>query len=460
MEYDLGIIGAGPGGYVSAIAAAKKNLKVLLVEKNKVGGACLHSGCIPTKIFLEFSEIYSSMEDFSITTIKNGDRRAYWARIQKEKRDSILKLEQGIQHLLKKNKVSLRYGTAQIEDNSHLKIVDSSGIPAVYSCKNIIIATGSIPIDPCQFFNKKLTKVITSDELLSLKEAPLSISIIGGGVIGCEAAQYLSNLGVQVSLIETQKNLLPNMDNSIKDAMKSILKKSGVQIYLETRVEEVNEDSSGISLRLSNGSLIVSELALLCVGRIPVKPDTMNNITISENEKGEIEVDTNFSVREQNQLWAIGDVNNTSWKLAHAASASGETVINTILGLSQKENKVIPTCVYTSPQAASVGISENQAKDLGIDIKTGYFPFSANAKALISGNTIGGVKIITEKKSEIVIGVHIVGPNASEIISEGCLAIEQGMTVSEIGEIVHAHPTCSEAFLEAALIINGSAIHI
>ncbi len=449
--YDVVVIGAGPGGYVAAIRAAQKGMKVACIEKEKtLGGTCLNEGCIPSKALLHSSEYF-----FRIA--KEGEEHGIFAeklsvdlaRMMKRKNGIVQGLTEGIVYLFKKNKVEWIKGGASFLSPNKL-LVENKEVEG----KSIIIATGSEPISlPFLPFDGK--KVLSSTEVLSLKTIPKKMLIIGAGVIGLELGSVFRRLGSEIEVVELLDRVIPPFDHDLSKAAFQIFQKQGMKFHLSAKVKAGKVDQKGVIVEMDNFEL-QGDLVLVSIGRKAfTKGLGLDKIGIPE---GQIAIDSNFMTKVPH-VYAIGDVVDGPM-LAHKASEEGIALIDYLAGEKCSLNYwAIPNVMYTWPEVAAVGMTEEEARKRNLEIQIGNFPFKANPRARCSGDAEGVVKIIAEKKSQKIIGMHIIGPNASEMIGEGVMAIERGVTLSELAHLSHAHPTCSEAIKEAALAALKLAIH-
>ncbi|WP_097026690.1 dihydrolipoyl dehydrogenase [Clostridium peptidivorans] len=462
VECDLAVIGAGPGGYVAAIYAAKQGLKTVIIEKEEVGGTCLNVGCIPTKALVRSSEVFDNIKHSEEFGIKTADAFVDMEKVIERKNGIVKKLTGGVDYLLQKNSIEKISGTGEILDKNKV-FVKGKREEVTINTKNIIIATGSkiasINIDG---FNGN--KVINSTEALDMKELPKSMVIIGGGVIGMEFAFIYSNLGVDISVIEYMPKVLCTMDEDVSDEIVSIAKEKGIKFFTSSKVTSVkeSEDDRAIVYFDMNGKekLITCDKVLVAIGREP-NIDGLGiekiGIELNENKKG-IKADDKLKTNIEN-IYAIGDVNNKIG-LAHVASHGAIVAVDNILGKnSEMDYSAVPSVVYTTPEVATVGMTEKMAVSSGIQIKIGKFPFMANGKALTHGEEKGFVKVIKDNNTNKLIGASIVGPNASDLIGVLTLAIKNNITEEQIKETIVAHPTTGEAIHEAVLSLEGGAIH-
>lgn len=453
--YDLVVIGGGPGGYVAAIKAAQLNAKVALIEKEVVGGICLNHGCIPTKTLLKNAKVYNYIKHakaYGVTI--DGDVSVNWKDMLKRKDQVVKKLTMGVGGLLKKNGVDVYQGLAEVLSSKKVKVNDET-----LETKNLIIATGASPIvPPIPGLKEGLDSgfVVRSRELLQVEAMPKKLVVIGGGVIGIEFATMFQTLGVEVTVIEKMDGILPMMDEDIRQSYTKVLKKDGVNIFANASVDAVNKD--GVTYTYEGKSFdLKADLVLLSVG---MKANTQGlealNLTI---ERGAI-VTNDVLETNIDGVYAIGDVNG-KFMLAHVASAEGLVVAENLFSdHSPKMNySRIPNAVYGFPEIASIGLTEKEAKEQGLDYKVSTFPLLANGRALAENEKDGFVKLIVSNKYKEVIGAHILGYNASEMIAEIGLAIELEGTAYEIASTIHPHPTVSEMIMEAAHGAIDKPIH-
>ena len=463
-DFDLIVIGAGPGGYVAAIRGAQLGMKVACVEKEKtLGGTCLNIGCIPSKALLnsseKFTEISKHAEEHGIST---GKVDLDLSKLMQRKNKIVKQLTSGISFLFKKNKITHIQGVASFVDKTTIKVSAADG-EKNYSAKNFIIATGSssIAIDSIPVDEKQ---IVTSTGALALETVPKSLLVIGGGYIGLEMGSVWSRLGSKVTVVEALDRIVPTMDEEIaKEFMKS-LKKQGLEFKLSHKVTATKVGKSGVdvSMESADKKQITEkyDVVLMSVGRKP-NTDSLNleAVGIKLNEKKSIEINSKFKTNVEG-IFAIGDV-APGPMLAHKAEEEGVACVESINGQKPHINyDNIPAIVYTNPEVASVGKTESQLKDAKIDYKVGKFPFMANARALTTSSTEGFVKILADKKTDELLGAHIIGHDAGQHIAEIVTTMEFGGSAEDIARICHAHPTTSEAVKEAAMNIEGRAIHI
>ena len=463
-DFDLIVIGAGPGGYVAAIRGAQLGMKVACVEKEKtLGGTCLNIGCIPSKALLnsseKFTEISEHAEEHGIST---GKVDLDLSKLMQRKNKIVKQLTSGIGFLFKKNKITHLQGSASFVDKKTIKVASSDG-EKNYTATNFIIATGSssIAIDAIPVDEKQ---IVTSTGALALESVPKSLLVIGGGYIGLEMGSVWSRLGSKVTVVEALDRIVPTMDEEIaKEFMKS-LKKQGLEFKLSHKVISTKAGKSGVEVSMeSSDKKQISEkydVVLMSVGR---KPNTeglnLEGVGVKLNEKKAVEINNQFKTNIEN-IFAIGDV-VPGPMLAHKAEEEGVACVEFISGQKPHINyDIIPAIVYTNPEVASVGKTESQLKEAKIDYKVGKFPFMANGRALTTSSTEGFVKILADTKTDTILGAHIIGHDAGQLIAEIVTTMEFGGSSEDIARICHAHPTTSEAVKEAAMNIEGRAIHI
>lgn len=470
QEYDLVILGGGTGGYVAAIRASQLGLKTAIVEKGKLGGTCLHQGCIPSKALLRSAEVYATAkrsEDFGVIT---GDVAVNFTKVQERKNKIIDTLHKGVQYLMKQGKIDVYEGFGRILGPSIF-----SPMPGTISVemnngsenemlipKNVVLATGSRP-RTLQGLEVDGNYVMTSDEALQLENLPNSIIIVGGGVIGIEWASMLSDFGVEVTVFEYADRIIPTEDKEISKEMQRVMKKKGITVVTSAKVmpETLVKDNGVVISAEIKGAVkeYKAEKLLVSVGRqANVEGIGLKNTDI-QVEKGVIEVNEFFQTKESH-IYAIGDCIG-GLQLAHVASHEGIIAVEHMAGKNPVplNYNLVSKCIYSSPEAASVGITEEQAKEAGHEVKVGKFSFRVIGKALVFGESDGFVKIIADAETNDILGVHMIGPHVTDMISEAGLAMVLDAVPWEIGHTIHPHPTLSEAIGEAALAVDGKAIH-
>ncbi|MHB8612779.1 MAG: dihydrolipoyl dehydrogenase [Candidatus Dormibacteraceae bacterium] len=455
-SFDVVVIGGGPGGYVAALRAAQLGAKVAVVERDRVGGTCLVRGCIPTKALLQSAELYTLAKagaPFGVVADKLG---IDWSAALGRKTEVVDKLVKGVEGLLKAGGVSLMRGTASLSGKKGAVEVSGERIEA----KDIVIATGSavarIPLKGAEL-------TIDSDQILELKEIPGRLAVIGGGVVGMEFAAMFAALGTSVTVLEMLPQALPMVDADLVSAYTKHLAGLGGTVHTNARVDEVVKHNGGLRVRFSSGGeggSIDADQVLLAVGRVPYTLGLEAEKAGVKLDRGRVEVDDHLHTTADG-VWAVGDVIG-GIMLAHVASYEGVCVIENIVGHANRipDYHAAPNCIYTDPEIAHVGIGEKEAKEKGLDVKVGRFPFTASARALTLGQPEGFVKVIADASSGRLLGAHIIGPRATDLIAEATLAVQNGLTIEQIDLTIHAHPTLPESLMEAALAAQGRAIHI
>ncbi len=460
MQKEIVVIGGGPGGYVAAIRGAQLGAKVTLIERHKIGGTCLNYGCIPTKTLYRNAELLNTLkhiEDFGIST---GPVSFDVDKIQARKQEVVDQLVGGIEQLIKINGIDLIYGSAEFLSPTDIKITSEDGEIRTVTCENIVLASGSKPqMPPIEGID--LPGVITSKEILEFEKVPEKLAVIGGGVIGMEFAGIFAAMGSEVTVIEYANNILGQVDSEITKRFAVSVKKKGIDIQKSTKVNKIIKTETGLAVvgETKKGEVVFDAThVLVSTGRTPVV-DGLNLAAagIEFDRKG-IVVDDHFKTTAGN-VYAIGDVNG-KLMLAHAASHQGIAAVDDIMGVLHNGNhEVVPSCIFVFPEIACVGLTEDQAAEQGIEIKKSKFMFGANGKALSIGEPEGFVKVISDM-NDTILGVHIMGPHASDLIHEGTLAVSRKLHVSDIAGTIHAHPTLAEAFAEATMGLSGEAIHM
>jgi dihydrolipoamide dehydrogenase len=463
QQYDVVIIGSGPGGYVAGIRAGQIGLKVAVIEKDPfVGGTCLHRGCIPTKALLESADVYQKIQkakDFGFTV---GDVSINWSDVQKRKQGVVDSNSKGIDFLFKKNKVDRILGHGRVAKPGVVEVEAQDGKKTL-TTKNIILAMGSVPRD-LPHIKADGKRILNSDHILQIDYIPKSMLVIGAGAVGSEFASIFSRFGTKTSIVEVMPQLLPIEDEEIAKEFTRIFKKKGIDVYTDAKVLSCEVGENGVKSVVEvkgKQQTIETEIVLSATGRGPVTGDAgLKNTKVKVTERGFVEVDEMMRTSEAG-IYAIGDIVPTP-ALAHCAFAEGVLAVEHIKGMQVRPINYdrVPNATYTDPEVASVGLTEKKAKERGYDVKVGKFPFSAAAKAKISGEANGTVKYVADAKYDEILGLHIVGPKATELIVEGGLALELEATSESIAKTIHAHPTLSEALVEAAEAVMGHSIHI
>jgi dihydrolipoamide dehydrogenase len=460
-EYDLVILGAGPGGYVAAIRAAQLGLKTAVIEKQYWGGVCLNIGCIPSKALIKNAEVAHTLQHrgrefgFSFDNLQLNYNAAF-----KRSRQVSGRLVKGVQFLMKKNNIDVYDGTGQFTGPNSLHLQLNDGGETDLTAKNIIVATGARPRQlPGAPFDGE--RVISYIEAILAEETPKSLIIIGGGVIGVEFAYMWVNYGVDVTIVEMLPHLLPNEEPEVSDVLEKAYKKLGVKFHLNTRVEKVETTDSGVRVDIGGGQVLEAEKVMVAINFQPnIENIGLEAAGVELTERGNIAIDENMRTNVPH-IYAVGDV-ATDYRLAHIASAMGMVAAETIAEHPTHpiDFRMMPRATYCVPQVASFGYTEAQAKEAGYEINVGQFPFQPNGKALGLGERDGFVKIIADAKYGEILGAHMVGPDVTELLPELTLARNAELTAEEIARNVHAHPTLSEALMEAAHAVEGSPIHM
>ncbi|ACL70848.1 dihydrolipoyl dehydrogenase [Halothermothrix orenii] len=462
MEADITIIGAGPGGYVAAIKAAQMGAKVVLVEKDKLGGTCLNRGCIPTKALVRSAEIYNYLKEADDFGCHAENISLNMKKVIKRKDKIVSRLVKGIEFLMRKNGVKVIQGSGQIKDPETVYVKKDNG-DVVINTSNIIIATGSVPAHlPIE--GADLPGVINSAEALELEELPEKMVIVGGGVIGMEFAFIFNSFGVDVTVVEYLDDILASNDSDICSEITSIAENRNIKIFTGSRVEKINETEDGkyiVSFTQNDkNKFVTGDKVLMAVGRKPFFEGIgVEELGLELNEKGRgIKVNDKMQTSIPN-IYAIGDV-TSKILLAHAASHQGIVAVKNIMGEECKmDYGAIPGAVFTDPEIATVGYNEKTATEAGIEYNVGVFPFKANGKVLTLGENKGFIKILTEKDTDKVIGCSMIGPHSTDLIAEVTLAVKNGLRAEDIAETIHAHPTTAEVIHEAALSAYEKPLH-
>ena len=453
-SYNVIVIGGGPAGYVAAIRAAQHGAKVAIVEKGEFGGTCLNVGCIPTKTYMKSAEVIEGIQMAASRGImlESTNFRVDMPKVVQHKNSIVKKLTSGVEALLRSNKVDIFKGVAKINKNKDVVVDDSKVIKG----DKIILAGGS-KVSQINLPGINHPGILSSDTLLDLKELPETLAVIGGGVIGIEMAQAFVELGSKITVIEMMDRIIPGIDTEASDVLAAHLKKKGVKILTSTKITEIVDNKGKVEIKTDKGESIIAEKALLSVGRLP-DLEGIGDVEF-EIERGKIKVDK-FMETSVKGIYAPGDVNGIKM-LAHVAFRMGEVAADNAVKGNHRELKLhsAPSVVYTLPEVAMVGLTEQEARER-YDIRVGRFNFAANGRALASGESVGFVKVIADNKYGEILGVHIVGPAAAEIINQASLLMEMEITVDEVVKTIYGHPTYSEALFEACADVLGEAVHI
>ena len=464
-QFDVAVIGSGPGGYVAAIRAGQLGLKTAIIEKDKrLGGTCTLRGCIPTKQLLQSAHVYEQMQHAADFGVQASGIQLAFADVQKRKDKVVMKNSKGIEYLMKKNTITVFKGTGKLALPGKVEVTGEDGTKQMISAKNIIIATGSV-VRPIPGFETDGNHVVSSDHILELKDVPKSLIVMGAGAVGVEFASVYSRFGTETTIVELMPRLVPLEDEEVSKELEKALRKRGVKSQVDTKLEKLEKTENGIRVtgKTSKGDpvSIEAEMLLVAVGRMPYTEGLGLEGTKIKVDRGFIQVDE-FQQTGEPGVYAIGDVVPTPL-LAHLASKEGIVAVEHIAkqpNVRPINLRLVPNCTYCDPEVASVGLTEAKAKEAGYEVNVGKFPFSASGKARIIGEEEGFVKVVSDKKYDEILGVHIIGPHATELIAEACVAMQLESTAEELGRTMHAHPTISETVMEAAEGVHGLAVHI
>ena len=461
-KFDVTVIGGGPGGYVCAIRSSQLGLKTACIESREtLGGTCLNIGCIPSKSLLNLSENFHKAKNFEKFGIETGEIKLNLEKMMKSKDKAVTVLTKGVEFLLKKNKVTYFKGTGSFKNQNQISIINNKEETTIET-KNTIISTGSEPVS-LRGIEFDEEKILSSTGALSISKLPKKMVVVGGGYIGLEMGSVWSRLGTEVQVIEFLDHITPEMDKEISTEFMKILKKQGIKFELKTKVEKIIKSKNGVIIETfskeGKKNKFEADVVLISVGRRPyTKNLNLEKMGVELDKRGSVKVNKNFQTNIKN-IYAIGDVIEGPM-LAHKAEEEGIAVAELISGQSGHVNyDTIPGVVYTSPEVASIGKTEEQLKEKGINYKIGKFPFLANSRAKVIDESEGFVKILADSTTDKVLGVHIIGQHAGEMIAEMSVAMEFGASSEDIARTCHAHPTFSEAIKEAALSVEKRQIH-
>ncbi|MEM8528807.1 MAG: dihydrolipoyl dehydrogenase [Bacteroidota bacterium] len=466
MRYDLTIIGSGPGGYVAAIRAAQLGLKTAIIEKESLGGTCLNVGCIPSKALLDSSEHYHNAKDkFELHGIDIKDLKVNMPQMIKRKQEVVDQTVKGVEFLMKKNKIDVHNGMGSFVDAHTIQIEKEDGSREQIETDKVIIATGSIPNVPAAF-NYDGKRVITSTEALEIDKVPNNMVIVGGGVIGLELGSVFARLGTQIDVVEYLDRIIPGMDKDCSKELMRALKKIGVKFHLKHAVTDVKPMKTKVSVTVQKRDSedtfkLDADYCLVAIGRIPFTGNLgLDKVGVQMDERGRVLVDEHLKTNVDN-IYAIGDVIKGAM-LAHKAEEEGVFVAETIAGQKPHiDYNLIPGVVYTWPEVAAVGQTEQQLKDAGRAYKSGKFPFKALGRARASTDIEGMVKVLSDAETDEILGVHMVGPRTADMIAEAVALMEFRASAEDASRMSHAHPTYTEAFKEAALAATDNrALHV
>jgi dihydrolipoamide dehydrogenase len=462
-QFDVVVIGSGPGGYIAAIRAAQLGFKTACIEKDpRLGGTCLNVGCIPSKALLESSHLFHKLhKEFAAHGIVSEKTKLDLKTMIDRKNKVVLQMTGGVEFLFKKNKITSLKGHGRFKSATEIVVKDSIGKETVIGTKHTIIATGSVPSSlPGVTIDEKL--VVSSTGGLDFTEVPKSLVVIGGGYIGLELGSVWARLGSKVDVVEFQDKIIPLMDDSLSLGLHKILEKQGLNFHLKTAVQKVDSKKDGVEITVKAGDkteVMKADRVLVSVGRKPFTENLgLDKIGVTADKRGFLTVDENFQTSAKG-VYAIGDVIG-GLMLAHKAEEEGVACAELIAGEKPKVNyRLVPGILYTHPEVASVGYSEAELKAKGIPYKKGQFSLKANGRAVSIGEQEGFAKILAHSETDEVLGAHIIAPNASELIHEVCMAMEFNATSEDIAMTMHGHPTISEAVKEAALAVHGRSLN-
>jgi len=459
-NHDLVVVGTGPGGYVAAIRAAQLGLKTAVVEKDELGGTCLNWGCIPTKSWIVTAHLFEQIRRAKEFGIEVGEPKIRWDWLVERKNKVVKQMTGGVGVLLKGRGVDIVRGTAKLTAPGRLAVARREGGAAELQAKHVLLATGAFATLP-PGFKVDGERIVTSQEALDLKAQPKRLAVLGGGVVGTEFACFFAAIGTQVTLIEMLPRLVPNEDDEIAQTLEREMKKQKIDLHLNTRVEGVADGPGGaVVLTLAGGKTVEVDCVLVATGRKPYADGLgLEALGIARGDRGKIVVNDRLQTNVAG-ISAIGDVTDIK-QLAHFASAQGKAAVEIMAGHPAQTNwRAVPAATFTSPEIASVGLTEREAKAEGREVKVGRFPFRAHGRNIADAETTGFVKLVADASTHQVLGAHIIGNKASEIIHEVSLAIGADLDVEALAQAIHAHPTVIETIGEAAEDVDGIAIHI
>ena len=460
MDYDLIVIGGGPAGYVGAIRAAQLGKKVVCVELERAGGTCLNWGCIPTKALLKSAEVKQMTTHLdSYGLILDGEVKFDFAKVMQRSRGVSDQMARGVEYLFKSKKIDYVVGKAEIQADKKVIVTGGDGKKQTLSGKAILVCTGA---KPRRLLGVEIdgNKVMTSREALAIKTLPKSVVVLGAGAIGCEFSYFFNAFGSKVTLIEMLPQILPVEDAEVAELLKRQFTKSGIDIHVDTKVEKTEVGSKGVKLTLAGGKTIEAEHLLIAIGLEANTDGLLAPGLKFETDRGYLKTNDRYETSVKG-IYAAGDIIGPPW-LAHVASHEAVEAVEGLFVAGKKPHKVtiFPGCTYCQPQVASVGLTERAAKEKGLKFKVAKFPYKASGKAVAAGDAEGFVKLIVGEPYGEILGAHIIGADATELIAEIGLAIDVEATIEELGSMIHAHPTLSEMIHEAALAGEGRPIHI
>lgn len=455
--YDLLVLGAGPGGYVAAIRGAQLGLSVGIVEKDELGGTCLNVGCVPTKILLGATELLDELAVYKKLKVLDGALRVDLSALQRRKDQVVRASRKGIEKLLSACGVEVFRGFGRIIGEHTVEITLGERSKEQLHFHRLIVAAGSSPWIP-QGIEVDGTKVLTSDHAIALAEAPGDLAVIGGGVIGCELATYFRRLGTQVAIVEMASQLLPGADPEVARALSSAFARKGIEIHLNAKVGALTADADGVVCALSEDASLRFERAVVCIGRRP-NTEGIGLDRIGLADGGFLAVNERMETAIPH-IYAVGDITGKRM-LAHVASRQGVVAAeNAAGGDVRMDYRAVPNCVFSAPEVFDVGLTEDVAREQGLEVRTGKFPLSLNAKAQASGDITGFVKVVAEKNSGRIVGAQGIGHHVAALAAEGALTIQQGLSIEAFSKTIHPHPTLSESLHEAAEEVFARAVHV
>ncbi len=462
-KYKAVIIGGGPGGYLAALRAGSLGLKTAVIEKEELGGVCLNHGCIPTKVLTHGAAMYRRLQTADQFGFNIKEMEFNYPRLQEKKKEVVSELVGHIGELMENKKVDVFYGEARALSAHQVSVRTLKGEEIKLEAENLVLATGSDEVYP-PTPGIDHPDIITSREALALEELPETMAVIGGGVIALEMASIFMGLGVKVQIVHRSERFLRRNDLEMVRRLSTYMRKAGLGIMMNSPIELIEKEEGGFKLTVNTKKgreIVNAESLLLAVGRKPAFGDQDLEALGVEYDKNGIKVNSKMETSAPN-IYAVGDATYPNYFLAHTAYHQGIVAAENIAGIEAHfDGSVVPSCLFTDPELSFVGLSEEEAKEKGYEnIKTGKFPFSANGKAATQDEKEGAIKIITAGSEDKVIGVHILGPHASDLIQEGTVAIARGMTAREMAELIHPHPTLGESVWEAAMAIDKVALHL
>lgn len=456
MDFDVVVIGAGPGGYPAAIRSAQLGRRVAIVEKEALGGTCLNWGCIPTKTLIASGDLYRHAREGAALGVDCADVRCDYARMVARKDEVVGKLSGGVKQLLKANGVEVIRGTARFEGPQRLSVRDADGATRWIQTGQTIIATGSVSAMPG--FLPRHPRVIESRAFLARTSLPESLVVLGGGVIGCEFACLAAQLGTRVTVVEMLDDILPMIDRDVRRVVRRHMEAMGITLRTGAPLKDITAEDKGVTGRYQDEE-IRGELLLVAVGRAMTTAELdLGRAGVNTDARGQILVDASCRTS-QVSIFAIGDVVSGNLQLAHVATSQGVLAAEVAAGQRRKVETVVPSCIFTSPEIGVVGMTEEQARGAGREVRTGVYNFAGLGKAMAAGTTDGFVKWVADAATDQLLGAQAVGPHATELIATAALAVRNELTALEYGRTIHSHPTLSEAWMEAAHAMHGTCIH-